>query len=129
MPSGRNLPTVRPVTPLPTYMLLSRPSRARWLDRPAGSRPQSWRRRKTIRKPGLCFCSSSRSRFATSPTNLLRRGLEQGQFRSDLDIPRLLDAAVGAIYMRLLLGQSLDPAWARDLTDLLLKGCLPAKRL
>ena len=60
--------------------------------------------------------------------NLLRGGVEQGQFRADLDIPRLLDAAVGAIYMRLLLGQSLDAAWARGLTDLLLKGCLPAAR-
>lgn len=62
-------------------------------------------------------------------TILLHGGLEQGQFRSDLDIARLLDAAVGAIYMRLLLGQSLDPAWARDLTDTLLKGCLPPTRL
>jgi AcrR family transcriptional regulator len=77
----------------------------------------------------LMFVQQFSEPLRQESTILLRGGLEQGQFRSDLDIARLLDAAVGAIYMRLLLGQSLDPAWARDLTDTLLKGCLPPTRL
>lgn len=76
----------------------------------------------------LVFVQQFSEPLRKESTTLLRGGLEQGQFRTDLDIPRLLDAAVGAIYMRLLLGQSLDPAWARDLADTLLKGCLPAMR-
>ena len=77
----------------------------------------------------LLFLQQFSEPLRQESANLLRGGVEQGQFRADLDIPRLLDAAVGAIYMRLLLGQSLEPAWARDLTDTLLKGCLPATRL
>jgi AcrR family transcriptional regulator len=57
---------------------------------------------------------------------LLHAGMSQGQFRADMNAPRVLDAAVGAVYLRLLVGGSLDPAWARDLTDTLLKGCLAA---
>jgi AcrR family transcriptional regulator len=55
---------------------------------------------------------------------LLRRGVDQGQFRADLDIARVIDAVVGAVYLRLLLGQSLDPDWVRHLIDTLLEGCL-----
>jgi AcrR family transcriptional regulator len=54
---------------------------------------------------------------------VFRAGVEQGQFHADLDIPRVLDAAVGAVYLRLLLGLSLDPKWAHDLTNMLLNGC------
>jgi AcrR family transcriptional regulator len=59
-------------------------------------------------------------------SKVLSAGVDQGRFHADLDIPRVLDAAVGAVYLRLLFGQSLDPAWARDLTNTLLKGCLAA---
>jgi hypothetical protein len=76
----------------------------------------------------LVFLQHFSEPLRNESSNLIRGGLEQGQFRSDLDISRLLDAAVGAIYLRLLFGQSLDPAWAHDLTDMLLKGCLPATR-
>ena len=58
-------------------------------------------------------------------SKLLRAGVEQGRFRADLDVERVIDAYVGAIYLRLLLGSSLDLAWAANLSDTLLRGCLP----
>lgn len=61
-------------------------------------------------------------------SRLLERGMEQGRFRADLDIPLVIDAAVGAVYFRLLIGQSLDPAWARSLADTLLAGCNAPKK-
>jgi AcrR family transcriptional regulator len=76
----------------------------------------------------LVFLQHFSEPLRNESSNVLCGGVEQGQFRPDLDISRLLDAAVGAIYLRLLLGQSLDPAWAHDLTDTLLKGCLPTTR-
>jgi len=54
---------------------------------------------------------------------LLRAGIKQKQFRADLDVARVLDAAIGAVYLRLLFGQSMEPAWARELADTLLAGC------
>ena len=41
-----------------------------------------------------------------------------------LDIGRVLDAAIGAVYLRLLFGQSMDKTWAIRLADTLLLGCL-----
>jgi len=46
----------------------------------------------------------------------------QGRFRNDLMVPRFIDAAEGAVYLRLLLGQLLNEAWARSLADTLLMG-------
>ena len=62
-------------------------------------------------------------------SRLLTRGVERGDFRADLNVPLVLDAAVGAIYLRLLLGQSVDAGWSRALSDTVLRGCLadPAK--
>ena len=40
---------------------------------------------------------------------LLRRGVDQREFRADLDLPRVIDAVVGTIYWRLLMAQSLEP--------------------
>jgi AcrR family transcriptional regulator len=77
----------------------------------------------------LVFLQQFSEPLRRESADLVRSGMDRGQFRADLDIARLLDAAVGAIYMRLLLGQSLDPAWARDLSDTLLKGCLPTTRI
>lgn len=57
-------------------------------------------------------------------SRLLIRGIESGEFRADLDVPLVLDAAVGAIYLRLLLGQSVDVAWSSALSDTVLRGCL-----
>ncbi len=54
---------------------------------------------------------------------LLVNGVVTGHFRADLDVPRLIDAAVGAVYLRLLFGQSLDACWAADLVHTLLEGC------
>jgi AcrR family transcriptional regulator len=55
---------------------------------------------------------------------LLRAGIRKQQFRADLNIARVIDAAVGAIYLRLLLGQSMRSAWANQLVDTLLAGCV-----
>ncbi len=54
---------------------------------------------------------------------LLRAGIKRKQFRDDLDVARVLDAAIGAVYLRLLFGQSMEPAWAQHLADTLLAGC------
>lgn len=54
---------------------------------------------------------------------LLQAGIERGQFRDDLDVARVLDAAIGAVYLRLLLGQAMEPAWVEQLADTLLHGC------
>ena len=54
---------------------------------------------------------------------LLHRGIDLGQFRADLDVSCVIDATVGAVYLRLLFGQSLDASWARRLSDSLLRGC------
>jgi AcrR family transcriptional regulator len=56
-------------------------------------------------------------------TEVIAAGVASSVFRADLDIPRLLDAAVGAVYLRLLFGQALDEGWAEALSDTLLKGC------
>ena len=57
-------------------------------------------------------------------TEVVRAGMKSGRFRSDLNIPRLLDALVGAVYLRLLLGRSLNKSWADALTLTLLHGSL-----
>ena len=57
-------------------------------------------------------------------TEVLRAGVEAGRFRQDLEIPRVLDAMVGAVYLRLLFGLLLDEDWADSLYDTLLHGCL-----
>lgn len=57
-------------------------------------------------------------------SRLLHAGIEQGRFRADLAIPHVIDAAVGAVYFRLLLGQPLDAAWSGSLAETLLEGCI-----
>ena len=56
-------------------------------------------------------------------TVVLRAGVEAGHFRRDLEVPRVLDAMVGAVYLRLLFGLSLDEEWANGLSATLLHGC------
>ncbi len=57
-------------------------------------------------------------------TELIEAGMRIGHFRGDLDVVSLLDALVGAIYIRLMLGLPLDRDWADNLTATLLHGCL-----
>ena len=57
-------------------------------------------------------------------SRLLARGIERGGFRADLDVPLVLDATVGAIYLRLLFGQPLTPAWSHALSETVLRGSL-----
>jgi len=56
---------------------------------------------------------------------VITAGIASGAFRPDLDIQRLLDAMVGAVYLRLLFGLPLDSQWADALSSTLLHGCLP----
>ncbi len=55
---------------------------------------------------------------------VLRAGVDAGRFREGLDIHRMLDAVVGAVYLRLIFGLPLDESWADDLSSTLLQGCL-----
>ena len=57
-------------------------------------------------------------------TELIEAGIRLGSFREDLDVMSLLDALVGAVYIRLMLGLPLDRDWADNLTATLLHGCL-----
>ena len=57
-------------------------------------------------------------------TEILHAGVEYGIFRRELQIPRVLDAIVGAVYLRLLFGLVLDDEWADGLSSILLCGCL-----
>ncbi|GAA1985742.1 TetR/AcrR family transcriptional regulator [Amycolatopsis minnesotensis] len=59
----------------------------------------------------------------TQAAELLERGITHGVFRSDLDIPRVIDAFVGAVYFRLIIGSSLGPDWADALSETILNGC------
>jgi len=56
-------------------------------------------------------------------SRLLQSGVDKGRFRADLDIARVIDASVGAVYFRLLFGHSLNATWAKALADTLLAGC------
>ena len=58
---------------------------------------------------------------------LLQAGIDRGEFRSDLNVSRVLDAAIGAVYLRLLLGQSLGRNWFREMANTILHGCYPDK--
>ncbi|MDR7301602.1 TetR/AcrR family transcriptional regulator [Haloactinomyces albus] len=54
---------------------------------------------------------------------VLGAGVASGHFRADLDVERVIDAFVGAVYFRLLVGSSLDRSWVDALCDTLLIGC------
>lgn len=56
-------------------------------------------------------------------TKVLRAGIDTGVFRMDLQIPKVLDAIVGAVYLRLLFGLPLSEEWADGLSYTLLHGC------
>jgi hypothetical protein len=54
---------------------------------------------------------------------LLQRGIDNGEFRPDIDIEAALDALYGPFYGRLLAWTgTLDAAWAERLCDTVLKG-------
>jgi len=55
---------------------------------------------------------------------LLKAGVARGELAPDLDPDLLLDAAIGAIYLNLLLKQPVSEQWARQLAERLLKGAL-----
>jgi AcrR family transcriptional regulator len=56
---------------------------------------------------------------------LLQRGIDNGEFRPDIDIEAALDALYGPFYGRLLAWlEPLDPAWAERLCDTVLRGLM-----
>jgi AcrR family transcriptional regulator len=56
---------------------------------------------------------------------ILRRGIESGEFRADLDIPTVQSALYSSLHLRLLLREPIDDAWVEQLCDTALRGCLP----
>jgi AcrR family transcriptional regulator len=54
--------------------------------------------------------------------DMLKAGISTGQFRSDVDTSIVVDAFIGAVYFRLLVGLSLDQSWARGLSQTLFEG-------
>nr|WP_256439470.1 TetR-like C-terminal domain-containing protein [Microvirga sp. HBU67558] len=54
---------------------------------------------------------------------LLQAGIDSGEFRADLELEPVLDAAFGALYLHLLLGWRLDRVWVDQVADTLLNGC------
>ncbi|MGI4801115.1 MAG: TetR/AcrR family transcriptional regulator [Janthinobacterium lividum] len=60
--------------------------------------------------------------------HILSRGIASGVFRRDLNVTVVLDATVGGAYLRLLMGQPLDAAWACALADTVLQGCFADTR-
>jgi AcrR family transcriptional regulator len=54
---------------------------------------------------------------------VLRRGVERGELRADLDVPLAIDALYGALYYRLLVThEPLSPAYAAAVLDEVLRG-------
>jgi AcrR family transcriptional regulator len=61
-------------------------------------------------------------------TDVLRRGVERGDLRPDLDIELALDALGGPLFYRLLItGGPLDDELAEGVADLILRGFAPDK--
>ncbi len=56
---------------------------------------------------------------------LIQAGIDRGEFRADLSPDRVLDCGIGAIYLRLMLGQRFDRAWVNEIIDTTLAGCWP----
>lgn len=70
------------------------------------------------------FLDAFSSPLRKQSSSILQRGITEGVLREDLDIAVVLDASVGAVYMRLLLGQPIDAIWSSALSDTVVKGCL-----
>jgi AcrR family transcriptional regulator len=56
---------------------------------------------------------------------LLERGVANGEFRADLDIEMVSYGLFGPMYLRMLLNEGLDEAWADRLATAALAGCVP----
>jgi AcrR family transcriptional regulator len=59
---------------------------------------------------------------------LVRRGIEIGEFRADLDVEMVSYGLFGPMYLRMLLNEALDEAWVDRLVSSVLVGCVPACR-
>jgi hypothetical protein len=54
----------------------------------------------------------------------MQDGIGRGEIAADLAVDAFLDASIGAIYLRLLLGEPIGDAWLQGLTHSLLHGAL-----
>lgn len=71
------------------------------------------------------FLASRRTALA----EVLRRGIERGDLRPDLDLELALDVLGGPLFYRLLItGGPIDEQLAENVTELMLRGFAPAKR-
>ena len=99
-------------------------SLARVLDGPAGQVAASVLAQvQTDTETRTIFVKEFSDPLRRETTELVRAGVDRGEFRSDLDVPSLLDAAIGAMYLRLLLGRRLDSTWVASLVETLLCAC------
>ena len=55
---------------------------------------------------------------------ILQRGIETGEFRSDLDIQAVQSALYSSLHLRMLLREPIDDSWVERLADGVLHGCL-----
>jgi hypothetical protein len=55
---------------------------------------------------------------------VLRRGIESGEFRAELDLEAAIDALYGPVFYRLLVGHGpLSQAWTERVAEIVLDGC------
>jgi AcrR family transcriptional regulator len=70
------------------------------------------------------FLAEFAEKRRTVTRNILRRGIERGELRSDTDVDLVIDAIGGAITFRLLQGHALvNRKFTNHLVDLVLRGC------
>ena len=55
---------------------------------------------------------------------ILRRGIDNREFRADLDIPTVQSALHSPLHLRLLLREPIDDPWVENLAETVLQGCL-----
>jgi AcrR family transcriptional regulator len=55
---------------------------------------------------------------------ILRRGIDNREFRADLDIPTVQSALYSPLHLRLLLREPIDDSWVENLAETVLRGCL-----
>ncbi len=55
---------------------------------------------------------------------ILRRGIDSGEFRADLDIPTVQSALYSPLHLRLLLREPIEDDWVARLADSVMRGCM-----
>jgi AcrR family transcriptional regulator len=55
---------------------------------------------------------------------ILRRGIDNREFRAELDIPTVQSALYSPLHLRLLVREPIDDPWVENLAETVLQGCL-----